>query len=192
MPPWGRDLEAEHPVEAKMAHAEEHHGERLRVFGPGRSISCGGSATPRRRRCSRRARPAPTGPAQFGQTGTKVLFGNEIDYTDRHGARFTIGYAFALEQGWAAEATCFFLDGRDVGLHRSSPGNPVLARPFFDVINEREDSSLISFPGLLQGGIEIHNSSRLHGAELNGLKRLSWGEQLQGRADRGRSLAAAR
>ena len=64
-----------------------------------------------------------------------------------------------------------------VGVFRNSAGTPSRARPFFDVVNNREDASLVAFPGLLRGAIEISASSHLQGAEAYLQKVLCHGEK---------------
>jgi hypothetical protein len=49
------------------------------------------------------------------------------------------------------------------------PGTQVIARPFFNAITGAEDSQLVAAPGALAGTIAANLSSRLQGAELNGV-----------------------
>jgi hypothetical protein len=65
------------------------------------------------------------------------------------------------------EATYFFLSARNTGTFATSPGDPVLSRPFFDVVNNREDASLVTYPGFLKGAIDIKTSSFMHNGEAN-------------------------
>jgi hypothetical protein len=163
VPPWGRDLEEHHPVH----EPEEEHGALLprcwlrseyllwwvRDDGVPPLLSKGLTTAPR--------------PGAIGQPGTLILSGDRLDFQERHGGRFTFGAALAPKSGWSVEAGYLYVSGRDVGLARLSSDNPVLARPFFDVVNEREESSLVAFPGLLAGAIEISASNHLQGAEMN-------------------------
>jgi hypothetical protein len=167
VPPWGRDLEADHPVEEKMLEEAHAHGETLprlwlaleylhwwlRDDRAPFLLTSGLTTSPR--------------PGALDQEGTKVRYGDAIDFEERYGGRFSFGTSLAPVSGWAVEGNYLFLTGRDVGVVRASLGNRVNARPFFDVLNQREDSSLVSYPGLLTGAIEIDSASHLHGAELN-------------------------
>jgi hypothetical protein len=173
VPPWGRALEEHHPVEAWMAAEEESHdGEIIpRVWFRGDYLlwfTRNDNAPPL---LTRGLATSPR-PGALDQPFTKVQGGGRIDFKERHGGRFGVGSWLAPESGLAVEADYLFLSGRDVGGARQSPGTPVLARPFFNVLTGQEDSSLVSYPGLLTGGIEISNSSRLQGAEANLLKGL--------------------
>jgi hypothetical protein len=173
VPPWGRHLEEHHPVEAWMASEEEaHHGEVLpRAWFRGDYLLWFIDSDRTPALLTRGLATSPR-PGALDQPFTKVLDGGGVDFKERHGGQFSIGAWLAPESGWAIEADYLFLGGRDVGGARRSPGTPVLARPFFDVLSGREDSSIVSYPGVLTGAIEISNSSRLQGAEVNLLKGL--------------------
>src|SRR5262249_41058005 len=53
---------------------------------------------------------------------------------------------------------------------------PIVARPFFDVVNNRQDSSLDVFPGLLNGRVAVSATSFFDGADVNGLWTVLHGE----------------
>jgi len=53
---------------------------------------------------------------------------------------------------------------------------PIVARPFFDVVNNRQDSSLDVFPGLLNGRAEVSATSFFDGADLSALWTVFHGE----------------
>jgi hypothetical protein len=57
----------------------------------------------------------------------------------------------------------------------------VIGRPFFNVITGAEDAELVSAPGVLTGAVGVNLSSRLQGAELNGVCNLCCG--CRGRVD---------
>ena len=46
-----------------------------------------------------------------------------------------------------------FLGQRTVHFNAGSGGDPILARPIFDVLAGRESAELVAFPGLLAGGV---------------------------------------
>jgi hypothetical protein len=98
---------------------------------------------------------------------TRVLFGGELDFAERHGGRFLLGWALDNADFLAIEAGYFFVGSRTAGIDMASPGSPVLARPFFDVVNQRQDSSLIAFPGLVSGSASVTAGTELDGAEAN-------------------------
>jgi hypothetical protein len=97
---------------------------------------------------------------------TKGIYGGDINFEDRQGLRITVGANLSDE--WSIDANYFFLDGRHPLYFASSPGTPVLARPFFNVNTGLQDSSLTTYPGLLQGTISIDSYSFMEGTELNG------------------------
>jgi hypothetical protein len=53
-----------------------------------------------------------------------------------------------------------------------APGTPVIARPFFNAFTNQQDAERVAFPGQLGGTVAVDWSSRLQGAELNGVTRL--------------------
>jgi hypothetical protein len=53
-----------------------------------------------------------------------------------------------------------------------SAGSEVIGRPFFNTVTNMEDAELVNFPGLLSGRVGVNLSSRLQGAEINGVSRL--------------------
>ncbi len=107
-------------------------------------------------------------PGALNSANTKLLYGQDgMDYQDRTGGRFTFGTWLDNEQFWGIEAGYFFLSGRAIGVGISSPGNPVLATPFFNVSSGAADANLITFPGIASGQVVVNAPSSLQGAELN-------------------------
>jgi hypothetical protein len=49
----------------------------------------------------------------------------------------------------------------------NSLGSPVLARPFFNVVNNADDASLSAYPGLISGTVTVRTSSAFQAAEGN-------------------------
>ena len=47
----------------------------------------------------------------------------------------------------------FFLSPTGVGFRAASTGDPNLNRPFFNLLLNRPDAELVSFPGVLNGGV---------------------------------------
>ena len=102
--------------------------------------------------------------------GTTTLFGDDLNYGERLGGRFTIGYWLDSCQTRGIEASYFFLGGPSDNFSASSsnlPGSLLLARPFFNVITGLQDSQLVSFPDIINGSIGISSNSQLQGAEFN-------------------------
>ncbi len=123
-----------------------------------------------------------TTPGALGQPGTSVLVGGDLDSEGRSGARFTVGFWLNECQTSGIEANYFLLGSRTNNIILGSSGaagSPVIARPFFDVLGNTEDATmpgtpfqnaeLVAFPGVAAGTVTVRSSSRMQGAEVNGL-----------------------
>jgi hypothetical protein len=107
-------------------------------------------------------------PGALDSLDTQVLFGQSgMDYQHRAGGRFTIGGWLDESETWSMEASYFFLSGRALGHAFESPGAPLLATPFINALTNTPDSSLITFPGVLQGTVSVNAPTFLQGAEAN-------------------------
>jgi hypothetical protein len=118
-------------------------------------------------------------PGAFGMPGTLPLFGGDVNNQARSGGRFALGLWLDDEHQTGAEASYLFLGERTVGARAGGPGgvgSPVIARPFFDVLANREDASLVAYPGLIGGTAVISSSSFLQGVEANLTSRWCCGE----------------
>ena len=107
-------------------------------------------------------------PGALGNSDTSVVFGGNVKYHDLSGGRFTFGYFLDPADMLGLEGGFLFLGRRPVDFAPYSPGNPVLARPFFDVLNNSQNSSLSAFPGLIKGSVNIQTTTFLDAAEANG------------------------
>jgi hypothetical protein len=119
-------------------------------------------------------------PGALGMPGTLPLFGGDVNNQVRAGGRFILGAWLDEDQETGIEASYLFLGERTVGTRAGGPGgvgSPVIARPFFDVLANREDASLISYPGLIGGTAVVSSSSFLQGAETNISTKWWCGEQ---------------
>jgi hypothetical protein len=112
-------------------------------------------------------------PATVGTVGTSVVLGNQdLDTSTRSGARFTVGWWCDARGELGLEANYFFLASRSVTRSVGSnggPNDPLLAVPFFADDLGTESSFTIAFPSTLAGAAEVRLTSRLQGAELNGM-----------------------
>jgi hypothetical protein len=114
-----------------------------------------------------------TVPGALGQQGTMVRFGGgEAVPHDRQGARFQLGVWMDGEECLGVEVGGAFLASRNVGTEVASPGTPVVARPFFNVSTQQQDSSLVTFPGMAAGAVSIESGTRLWGADASFLATL--------------------
>jgi hypothetical protein len=109
------------------------------------------------------ASPAGTAAAQagvLGAPGTVVLFGgNHVNDDARSGFRITLGGWLDDCQTIGVEGDFFMLESKGSGFAASSSGDPILARPFFNVATGQSDSQLLAFPGLLSGSVFANAAS---------------------------------
>jgi hypothetical protein len=95
-----------------------------------------------------------------------------VDYHERNGGRFAAGYLLDDENRFGLEGGYLFLGSRATVAQQTSDTSvagyvQVLARPFFDVLNNRQDSSLSAYPGLISGTVSVRSTNRLEAAETN-------------------------
>lgn len=114
---------------------------------------------------------SPAGTAQ-GQAGVlpaaQILFGNErVDTDGRVGGRQTIGYWFDDCGMCGLEANFFGLETIGTNFLAEGNGAPIIARPFFNVQTQAQDSGLQSFPNVVAGSVGVTTDSSVIGAELN-------------------------
>jgi hypothetical protein len=93
--------------------------------------------------------PADTPQDQAGVLGqdTTILFGGATNPGSQAGARFTLSFSSDPCQESALEATYLFLGEKGVNFSQTSAnGDPILARPFFNVDTSLQDAVQIAFP----------------------------------------------
>jgi Putative beta barrel porin-7 (BBP7) len=92
----------------------------------------------------------------LGQPGTSILFGNSTVYDDaRAGVRITFGGWLDNCHRWGLEADWLTLGGKSINFVDTSNGNPILARPFFNVQTNAQDSQLKAYPGVVTGTVNV-------------------------------------
>jgi len=101
---------------------------------------------------------------------TQILAGAErVNKKMQGGGRITLGYWTDDCETTGILGNFFVLDGQNSTFSASSNGSPILARPFFNVEPQvgdpRQDSSLIAFPNVWTGAIDITTSIDVLGAE---------------------------
>ena len=129
--------------------------------------------------------PAPlvtTNPNAFGSIGalsdpgTRVLFGgnnHDLDYNPFSGGRVTVGGCFNEQGTIGGELSGFLFATQDVGFLAASPGGaaPIVSIPFNATVpfnlNPAGETSLNA--GNTPNAVGVSSSSRLWGAEANGL-----------------------
>ena len=102
----------------------------------------------------------------LGTGDSRVIYGNQaVSDTLHSGARFSAAYR--LSNLWTAEGNVWFLPRNAGEFVATSNQYPVLARPFFDVNNNRNSAQLIAAPNLATGAATINYDTSLWGAEAN-------------------------
>jgi hypothetical protein len=116
------------------------------------------------------ASPLATPPADAGDldaSSTAILFGDQTIHDRwRSGGRLTVGYWWDQSQWGGVEFSYFGVDGHDTQFSDDERTGRILARPFYDVVTGEGESLLVSYPGVLEGGIDIEADMEFTGAEF--------------------------
>ncbi|NBY01760.1 MAG: hypothetical protein EBQ87_07230, partial [Planctomycetes bacterium] len=108
----------------------------------------------------------PTG--VLNEPGTNILFGDTSFGSElRSGARFDMVYWLSREHNLAFEANFLFLETQVNQLDLSSPGAPLLARPFTNATTGSQSALVLSSPSTNAGSFSSRFDSKLWGAEGN-------------------------
>lgn len=111
----------------------------------------------------------------LGQPGTRILYGgSEQSFDVFSGMRF--GAGFWLPSGeLGIELGGFILEKRVTGFSTQSDanGSPLIGRPFFNPLEDAENTLIDSIPGSVVGGVDIRSELRLWGWEANVTSRWS-------------------
>lgn len=101
-------------------------------------------------------------PGALGEAHTETLFGDRT-YNGgiRHHYRFQLGYWLSECRRWGIQADWLDVGQSTADFSETSPGSPLLARPFFDV-REVEAAQLIAYPGFATGQVDARVSSSFH------------------------------
>ena len=113
----------------------------------------------------------------LGEEGTEILFGGDTSGSNlRPGGRITFGRWFDPCQRLGIEADYFALRDERTTFQRTSDGDPILARPFYDVTTGEESSELVAFPNVIRGTISVEHVSRFQGAGVRGIWNIACGD----------------
>src|SRR5262249_36413228 len=106
----------------------------------------------------------------LGQPNTAVVFGNQTVNDDLSpGFRLRTGAWIDCDHLWGVEGSFLYVGSHSSGFQGNSDQFPILARPFFNTQTNAQDSQLLSFPGTLNGAIDIgDHRGDLYGADVNG------------------------
>jgi hypothetical protein len=104
-----------------------------------------------------------------------VVLGNNLKQDVMNGLRVTAGAWLDHRNTFGFEASGFLFEKKAAGFNFASDplGNPVLARPFFDLDQNMENARLVAFPGAFAGNIRAVSTSDLWGAEGNFVHRIA-------------------
>ncbi len=103
----------------------------------------------------------------LGEPGTEIYFGNGgVGHDVAAGVRADFGFWFDQVETLGFGARIWGVKGDTQGIAAQGPGgNPILARPFYDVVQDEQNALLVSFPGIIDGGVGVATSSDLLGTE---------------------------
>jgi putative beta barrel porin BBP7 len=115
----------------------------------------------------------------LGFPGTSVLFGDSsVNDRWRSGLRARVGYWLDAQKSRGVEGGAFGLEQASTGFNAASGGSPILARPFFDAVLNQQSSSVIAFPGVVAGSVNVSEALRLYGADALYRQQIgSWGAE---------------
>ena len=100
----------------------------------------------------------------LGDPTTRILAGGDTYHDGAlDGGRFRFGLWLDSCHTWGVGAEYFNLSSSSDFFSATSTGVPVLARPFFDVKTGVEASSLIAYPGQIEGTVTVHTDSEFVG-----------------------------
>ncbi len=101
--------------------------------------------------------PVPTAQASAGVLpGATTLYGGDNNIlTDRlNGMRVRFGWWFVNNPNLGLEGEYVGTANESESFDRNSNGNPILARPFYNVLTGREDAELVAYPNVVSGEFE--------------------------------------
>ncbi len=113
----------------------------------------------------------------LGQPNTSILFGgNRQDEEVRFGGRTTFGMWLTQAQSIGVAADYYILEEESSFFGLGSTGDPILARPFYNVELAQEDAAELAFPGFidsfgqvlnLSGSVTVETHSRVQSAGVS-------------------------
>lgn len=118
----------------------------------------------------------------LGLPGTGILFGDDrVDEGHRNGGGINFGRWLDNDQTAGIEFSFLGMGGADTRYTAASQGNPILARPFYDVEAGAMASLLTAFPAVIDGVIDINTDSEMYSGGV--LLRRNWRSGTRGRID---------
>jgi hypothetical protein len=108
----------------------------------------------------------------LGQAGTSVLFGGNVDPGAHSGVRLTLGYWLSDCHDIGVEATYLSLGNKAATFDQTSQGNPILARPFYNVYTPASDATVLAYDNrpnetrVQTGAVDVRDASELDSVEV--------------------------
>jgi hypothetical protein len=118
-----------------------------------------------------------TGPTSslgiIGQPGTTAVLGGPTFQDNLHGgARFGAQYWFGQQRVWGISGDLFFLGRNGETYEVNSAQYPLLARPFYNQNENRNDSELVAFPGAFNGAATVTTETSIFGGGVDFRRRI--------------------
>jgi hypothetical protein len=114
---------------------------------------------------------SPAGSTPYSQAGVlpaaTVLFGNQEMNQGLHaGARITFGAWLGNNDESGLEFSYMIMGENSQPFSAASMGDPILARPFFNITTGAEDSHVIAYPNTANGTFNASSTENFEGAEV--------------------------
>jgi hypothetical protein len=111
-------------------------------------------------------------PGALGQPNTQIILGNDrIDHGQVYGGRINLAYWLNEARTLSIEGNFFLMEQQTFVFNTAGSGasdTEVLAKPFYNPVEAKEDADPRAFPGVLAGNVNFNYMTRLMGAEVNG------------------------
>jgi hypothetical protein len=105
----------------------------------------------------------------LGQPETSILFGGgNLNQGVSSGGRITLGYWLNPCQDFGLEIVYTFLGNKSTGFNQTSQGDPILARPFFNVNpgSIRQDADIVAYPNYFTGSLDVSIANEFQSIEV--------------------------
>lgn len=116
-----------------------------------------------------------TGDGSASDPNRVVLLGNEIPSESFDGVRVRYGWWFANNPTLGLELEYFDTGDNTYNFQQRSTGTPLLARPYFDIVNGVNAVQLIADDGVVGGTIDVTSTSEFIGGAVRFRKSLCCG-----------------
>ena len=104
----------------------------------------------------------------LGRPTTRVLFGGNTVLDDQFdGGRLRFGLWLDRCHTWGVGAEFFQIGSESESYSRTSTGDPILTRPFFNTQTGENDAELVAFPNVITGTVAARATSKLRGAGVH-------------------------